>query len=119
MAQELTITTLLQFAKGNVLAISRSANSVKFDVAGSRYVQAVQAMGTSAAAIELNGISTPGYMFAKNLDATNTISIRNGAVGADVIDLKPGEVALFRLHAAPYGIAGAGTPQLEYLIVEN
>lgn len=57
-----------------------------------------QTATTTTAAISLGGISTPGYMFVKNLDATNFVQI--GLVtavtsGNAMFKLLPGEFCFF------------------------
>lgn len=44
-------------------------------IAGTEFRGSVQSVGTSAEAIELDDIATPGYLFLKNNDSTNFILI--------------------------------------------
>lgn len=123
MADELKISLKMDFAKSNrqVSTSDMGAIGLEFDVSGTEYVRLTQSIGTSAEAIDLGqDIGTAGYMFVKNRDATNYVTIRMGSSGADVIKLKAGEVALFRLAAStPYAIADTAACVIEYIIVED
>ncbi len=89
-------------------------------MAGSRVVDDTQLIATSAEAIQMGEITTPGWCYIKNLDAANFVSIRNGSAGADVIKLLAGESAFFRWPstAVPYAIADTGACYIEYIIAE-
>lgn len=119
MASELTISAELDFTKGTV-SISKVGSSTKFTVTGTKYVQAVQSIGVTAEALGLGDIGTPGYIIIFNRDATNFVEIRDGSGGADVVKLKAGEFALFRLATAtPYLIADTAIVVVEYVLIEN
>lgn len=118
MANELTLSMSLFFSKG-ATSISLGVSGLSLNVSGAKIVQCVQNIGASAEAVSIGDITTPGYMIAVNRDATNSISIRMGSGGADVVKLQPGEWAMFRLASTtPYAIASASTANLEYLIIE-
>jgi len=119
MADEITIHASLEFAKGGVDGKARTAG-LTIDMSGTEYIYNVQIVGTSAEAIQLGDVTTSGYMFVKNLDATNFVEIRDGSGGADVVKLKAGEVALFRLTTTtPYAIADTASCRIEYLLLED
>lgn len=119
MANEITVTTSIKYAKGNVAEISR-ALSKQITVSGTQHVHHVQSIGTSAEALDIGDLTTLGWCWMKNLDATNYVSIRSGADGANVINLDPGEAALFRLATnTPFAIADTAPVELEYLIIED
>ena len=90
------------------------------DMAGSRVVDDTQLIGTSAEAIQMGEITSPGWCYIKNLDVTNYVTIRNGSTGADVIKLLAGESAYFRWPstAVPYAIANTASCYIEYIIAE-
>lgn len=119
MANEITVTASLQFAKGNITALTRSYNGVSVTVTGTAYVQNVQTVGTSEEAL-LIGDVTPGYVLMKNLDSTNFVSVRHATGGSNCVKLKPGEVSLFRFaSAAPFVIADTAPVQLEYYLIAD
>lgn len=87
---------------------------------GTRKIENRQAILITATALTLGSIANLGWAWFKNRDATNPVSIRNGAAGADLLTLKAGEEFWVRLksNAVPYGIASGGTVELEYCIME-
>ncbi|MEM9354586.1 MAG: hypothetical protein AAGB04_00090 [Pseudomonadota bacterium] len=118
MANEATLSINLQFSKGGKSASMR-AGGLQVDVAGTKYIQNVQTIGTSAEAIDLGDIAAPGLMMVRNRNASGSINFREGASGADFVKVLAGEVATFRLAGtAPYAI-GTENSEIEYLIVEN
>lgn len=120
MANELTITAMLAFAKSNV-EVKASQVSKQFDVSGGDTIHRTQIIGNSAEALDVGEMGTVGYGMFINRGPTDSISIRVGASGADVVKLNPNECALFRLAASnPYAVAsGTAAPVLEYWLVEN
>jgi hypothetical protein len=67
------------------------------------------------------GSATPaGYVLAHNPHATAVARIRNGSTGADVVQLDPGGVALFKAYigATLYAIADLADVDLDFLIFE-
>lgn len=119
MANEITLGLSLAYQKGTA-NISIACSGTQLSVTGSKFIHNVQAIGTSVEAISIGDIGTAGYMVAINRDATNFITIRAGSSGADVIKLKAGEWAMFRLATStPYAIADTGACNLEYLIIET
>lgn len=121
MANELTITLTASFLKGNMAAAASRAVSAKtITVTGNTCIQNIQTIGTAEEAILLGDVATPGYMFVKNMDGTNFVTIRAATGGANCVKLKAGEVALFR-HAgtAPFAIADTGNVNIEYLLISD
>lgn len=120
MANELTLTGSLSFAKGKVAAVSMSKVGSQFTVSGTNYTRETVSVGTSAfVALDLGGITTPGYIFIQNLDATNYVEIAEATSGTGTIRLLPGEFALFRCDTATPSVkAHTGACVVEYLMVE-
>jgi hypothetical protein len=60
-------------------------------------------------------------MFVRNMDVTNFVKIRAGSGLTDLIKLKPGEFALFRLMTGitPYAIADTAACDIEFCIIED
>lgn len=119
MANEATVTTSLQFKKGNVdLTLSDAAK--KFDVTGTRYQRAVQNVGTSEEALDMGDITDPGWAYFRNLDTSNYVEIRAATGDAACIRINAGESCCFRLVAtAPFVIANTASLDLEYMIVQT
>lgn len=121
MANEATVTATLDFLKGNVATISRAVSALKITVAGDKYTQIVQEIGfASEEAIDLGDVGTPGFCWMKNLDGTNFVEIRSATGVADMIKMKAGEPALFRMAAAvPFAQADTANVNLEMLLLED
>lgn len=120
MADEATVRVSLSFEKGTV-SESKSFGPTTFDVAGDNPLCNIQDVGTSEEALLIGDITVGGYLYARNLDATNFVEIRPGTGDADLIQLKPGDVCLFRLTptaTAPFVIADTGACRLEYMLLD-
>ena len=120
MANEITITTSLAFTKGGVGSTLADAG-LTFDVSGTDYVQGTQQVGFAAEEVlDLGDITTPGYCYMKNTDATNFVVVRGVAADTITVKLKAGEVALFR-HGGTVPTVQADTAavQINYLLIED
>jgi hypothetical protein len=119
MANELTLSGSLAFAKGSVSA-ALSYGPLTLTVTGTRYKESLQEIGTSAEAIEVGDLATTGYCILVNRDPTNYVTIRNGVAGADLVKLKAGEFAIFRLATTtPYALANTDAVELQVLILSD
>lgn len=115
-----TITATLSVVTSESQPESMGVAQLQFSQTGKRVAKGVMQTSTGAAAIPLPG-GTNGWAIFKNLDATNTISLRPGAGGANFCDIPPAGIAgPFFLSSGntPYAIAGAGTPDLAYEVLE-
>jgi hypothetical protein len=123
MSQEITVSASLSLQNSVITsAVARATTSAKVDQSGQRYLQGVMHVPITAGgtAIPVSGLVAPGWLYLKNLDATNFITILNAASGNALVKLKPGEVAMFRLAAAaPAALADTAICDLEYLILDN
>lgn len=118
MANELTVTCTLEFLKSGIAATESLTKTLT--VTGSKYVRGVQAIGTSEEALGIGDLGTLGYCILINRDATNFVEVRMGSSAADVIKIKAGEFALFRMAGnTPYMIADTGTCNVEFIIIED
>ncbi|KKM85346.1 hypothetical protein LCGC14_1289990 [marine sediment metagenome] len=122
MADEITVTTSLSFTKDSITE-SMSDTATTFDMATAKYVKAVQEIGLTEEAIVMGDVTTPGWAYFKNLDATNFLTIREATAKDDLVKLKAGEHVVLRLDStdatAPFAIADTGACKLEYLILED
>jgi hypothetical protein len=119
VADEATVTTSLQFAKGSVdLTLSDAAST--FDVTGTRYIRGVQAVGTSEEALDMGDLTDPGWCYMRNLDSANYVEVYAATGETAFMRLNAGEHACFRLvAAAPYVKADTASVDLEYMIVQT
>jgi hypothetical protein len=119
MANELTITSSMSFQKEKAFA-SMGKGGVRVTVTGTKYVEIVQAIGTSEEALLLGDIASPGYMMVENLDATNFVEIRPGSGAADMIKIPPLSFAgpFMLATSTPYAIADTAECKIRYLLIE-
>jgi hypothetical protein len=121
MANELAVNLpSISFTKSTITVnVTPSPNPLLVTVNGVHSVHDQLAMSTSDASITKGNIGTIGYIYVKNLDATNTIQIGSDGTTYHII-LKPGEYGVFRWNAAAFHAkCTAGTPSLEYMFLED
>lgn len=117
MANEISISALLSISRsGATLAGTGNLSITQSGIPSSSNVQAI---GTTSEALDLGDITALGYLFLKNLDATNyvEISLQSTVTSADAfVTLLPGEFALIptRLEAI---YAKANTAGINLLVV--
>lgn len=118
MAAELQFQGSLSFSKGGAL-LSRTFGATYFDVSGTSGVQNVIAVGTSDETLALGDVATPGWLYMKNLDATNYITA--GADGTLYnIKMKAGEPFFGRWNGAAIHVkANTATCNMEYLLIPD
>ncbi len=121
MPYELTISASGSYAKG---LVSRpfGKGGLQITVSGTNVHSTIQNVGITEEQIAFGDVATPGYCYLRNLDPTNYIEIRPATAVADLIKLKPGEIALFRLAAdctAPFAIANTAGCELEIMLFED
>ena len=120
MANVATLVVSLAFGKGNISTRPIASGSVARDVAGSRAIYNVQTVGTSAEAVLLGDVGTPGLAIVHNLDATNFAEVLDSVAGAACVKLKAGDWALFRFTTAtPAFKADTAPVDLEYWLLPN
>ena len=120
MANEISVVVTLQYTNvaTGVGALARNLSGA-FSISGARYVAGTQRLTTTPAAIDLNGITNVGFIWAKNLDPTNDVKLRSATGAADTITLKPGEACLYRSTTnTPSASSSASTVDMEYLLLE-
>lgn len=120
MANEFTITASLSCLKSSIMntAVGRSITSLLRNMTGTTYTEGSMSVGTSATVIPLGNVTQPHWAWFANLDPTNYLTIFNGASGAVLLRLLPGDVALVPLDptATPYAQANTNPTQMEYMI---
>lgn len=121
MANELSLTFGLSFSKSGITEALNPGLKL-FNVAGSNFMRQTQTIGTSAEAIALGDVATPGYILMHNLNVTNYVEVfnDNGAT-KPVVHLRPGGWALFEFAitaSAPFAKADTGSCIVEYVLIE-
>lgn len=88
-------------------------------ISGTKYQRGIQATSTSAAALELGSVTTPGWLVAINRGAT-AIHVRSGSGGANVITFPAGKgYAVYLATTTPFLVAASSTPVLDYLVIDQ
>jgi hypothetical protein len=119
MADELTVSALFAYAKGGV-SLELNIKDLSIDVTGTVLEHQVQNIGTTEEALDIGATGAGGYCIMVNRDTTNFVSIRQATGAADLIRLKAGEVAMFRLDddaTAPFAIADTAACDLEFMLL--
>jgi hypothetical protein len=118
MANEISLTGTLAISPSGKRSRSISLNTL-ITMSGSNYIERSQSIGTTAEALDLGEIGTPGLIYIKNLDATNYVTIQDGANGTPVTKVLPGDESVFMLATtAPYAKANSAACVIEYTIAE-
>lgn len=117
MANEITYSISLSFTKAT--AKDSLGSSGNISVSGSKFVHAVQSIGTSDEALGIGEITTPGVVMARNIDSTNYVEL--GADGTNyVVKLLAGESAFFRIDGtAIHAKANTAACLVEFLVIDN
>lgn len=121
MANEITISSGLQAIKGNA-NITINLQTKQADWAGTRFIRNVQAIGTSYEAITVSDVSTAGYAYFTNIDATNYVEIGVEVAAAfyPLVRIDAGKTAgPFRLSTLTiFGRANTAAVNLDLTILE-
>lgn len=118
MAGELRFQGSIDFAKGGA-AIAKAFQAAVFDVAGASYIQNSIAVGTSDETLALGDVSTIGWVYMKNNDATNYITAGGDGTLYN-LKLKPGEPFFGRWNGAAIHVKANTAPcNFEYLVISD
>jgi hypothetical protein len=121
MANELTINlTTISYVKGTIgINIAPAPAPATVTVTGTHTVHDQLVLSTSDSNITKGNIGTIGWIYVKNLDTTNNIIIGTDGSLYPLL-FKPGEYGVFRWNGAAFHAkAVAGTPIIEYMIIED
>lgn len=117
MANEISLSGNLSITKSGFTGAGGA--NISITQAGNNNIAAVQTITTASMLIAISGITTPGYLLLKNMDATNFISVGtiNPAVAATCqVTLKAGEIAIIPTRIAAW-YAIADTASVDLLVV--
>lgn len=123
MANEIQPFVSLKATKGNLKIPKHGGTSQSITMTGSVYASGSPSIGTGAhEALPMQDVSTAGWAYFRNADATNYVEIgydTNGTFRA-FLKLKAGEECVCRLtQNAPYAQANNGAVVLQYLILQD
>lgn len=123
MANEVTVNISLAYSDSDGTQDSLASTNFLKTVATKRIAHIKQSITTSEVALNLGGISAPGFLLAINLDPTNFVSLRVASGGAKCAHLYPGGgPALIPLDSGmqvPYAIADTATCVIEFLVIST
>ena len=94
---------------------------MKIDQAEKSRSANTQTLSTTAVALDMGSVITPGYLLAKNLDLTNNCLVgvippSSAGTFVAVADIPPKGQTLIPMASAPWAKSSAGTPQLDYTL---
>ncbi len=122
MANEITASGSLAYSKNGV-ADSLARIGLAITMSGDDALHQSQLVGFAAEeTLTLNSdASTNGWLLLINRDTTNFVKVRAATGAADLVKIKAGEFALFRLNTGitPYVIADTAAVRLEVLHIED
>ena len=126
MANEITVQVSLSYAKAGLTTILRTNPTEAGDKLTQKsatliYVNRVQNIGAVVEELGIGDVGIPGIGWFRNIGTADTIRIRNGVAGAEVVALEVGEWALFRVAPAAvlWAISSSGNNDLEYFIIRD
>ena len=118
MADEITGKLTLNVSKGGA-KIARS-ESFSIDMTGESITHSVQEIATGGEIlVEGDILGTVGYVYIKNLDSTNYVTVGSHATLNHAIKLKAGEACLFRAAGSVYVQANTLACNVEYIVIED
>jgi len=120
MANEITLNLKLSVAK-TYLVHTENPGTQSVTMTGTNAAGGVQAIGTAGELLGVTDVTTSGYAYFRNTDATNYVEIGTGT-GTFVafLKLKAGECAICRLGTnAPSARANTAAVNLQYFILAD
>lgn len=120
MANEISVTLSLQMSKGGVTE-TLNAGTKQFNMAGTNVTRLTMSATTTPVALELGGITTPGFILIHNLDATNYVEVMPDGTNPATIKLRAAGWACFEFAgaaSAPNVKANTASCKVEYLLIE-
>lgn len=118
MANEISLSVSLTCTKNGATVTGSGSNTIT--MAGDQFLSNVQIVGTTSEAVVVGDVSTVGFVFCKNLDATNyvEVSLDNSQVNL-VAKLLPGECCLFKPGTGTlFAKANTATCNLQVVLLE-
>jgi hypothetical protein len=119
MADELTLSVNFSVTKDGATTSVRVSDTI--DVSASPRASGVQSIGTAWEAINMGEVTSPGYFFYHNLDATNYIEFSADSGGANALGKAvTNDFGCFRVtSSAIYARANTAACKLFYILCSN
>jgi hypothetical protein len=119
MANELTINLPSITYIKDPFSENLTPGILQVSVTGKQIAHGSIGLSTSDTTLTKGNVGTIGYIYFKNKDNTNNVTIGSDGTLFNLM-LKPGEVAVVRWNAAAvHAKASVGTPVLEYWMIED
>lgn len=122
MADEASIVCSLSFTKNSMTEPVKVGGPFTVTVSGNVVSSGVVSVGTSAEAVPVGEVTSPGYLWVHNLDSTNYVKIRV-STGATVYFSRvlAGKQAVIPLDptdaAAPYWLANSSACLVHFVLL--
>ena len=122
MANEISLSVSVSASK-NGASVTGSSSQIS-TMAGDQMISNVQIIGTASEALVLGDVTTPGYVYLKNLDPTNfvSISVITPAMASTCFcKLLPGDMTIIKaVGTSPTltAIADTGSVNLQVVAIE-
>lgn len=121
MASEISVALAMVARKGGTVA-GLDLGKISITWTGNNTLHNRQTVGTTEEALVLGDCGAGGWLILVNRDAANYVKVRPATGVADLVRLRAGEGACFRLDAgatAPFVIANTAPCELEYVLLED
>lgn len=123
MSDEITISCSLKLANGD-LKESRSASNIYVDQTTQKSIGGVQSIGTTEEAVTVGDLTAAGFIYIRNLDATNyvEIGVKPGLTFYPVAQLEVGDPpAIFKVASGVtlYARANTNPVNIDKLILDR
>lgn len=132
MANEITVTSSLYYANPlagvTILPIGISLNAygqqptLTFNITGKNFAPGSLNASVGGVVVPTSNLTNLGWSMFINQDQTNFVQVIGNPGAVILAKMLPGEPALFRVDSSFTSLtlkAGAGTPLVEYFILEN
>tara|TARA_R110002012_G_scaffold53988_4_gene138432 strand:- start:837 stop:1193 length:357 start_codon:yes stop_codon:yes gene_type:complete len=117
MAKEIEVSISISVEKGGV-SMTR-AQSFKPTMTGDAMIHAVQEIPTGGEVLaESDALGAPGWVYVKNLDSNNYVTLGSHQTDNHTVKLLPGESTAFRCVTAIFAKANTASLNVEYMVIE-
>lgn len=122
MANEISITMNATCENGNFKS-TFNVGTVRVNQSAQGAASGIWSVGTTTESLPSGDVSSKGYLFLRNLDATNFVTLyaTTGGNGREFGKLKAGEVTVLRMSPSKslVGKADTAAVKLQYLLLED
>lgn len=121
MASEIILRAALSWAKSGTSG-GRDSRDIVVSMAGTKGLETRQTVGTSEEALLLGEVpAASAHFWIRNLDATNTVTLKPATGGAATVSIGPGRVVCGQFAStvsAPFVQASVAPCDIEIVLVQ-